>query len=188
MNSTRPAVLLAMALTFALTSSAQAQEAWKRRIDLTLGAYSAQASESQSQSGVLLDALLAGERNTENRWAKTGGGGVALYTVKSSFGAAPDQCEVVSGTLCRQNGGLTSIYAVGGLARTTGSKTTRALIGPAILHGLDANSIGVQAQVDLNAMFASRAGIGAMLRGVVMPSHGGQSLSLFSGGVSIAFR
>ncbi len=169
-------------------SALHAQDAWRRRIDLTLGAYSEQGSESKSQSGVLLDVLLAGERSTENRWTKTGGAGFGLYAVKSSFGATPDQCDVVSGTLCRQSGGLTTVYAVGGVSRTSGSRTMRALIGPAFLHGLDANSIGVQAQIDLNAMFASRAGVGALLRGAVMPSHGGQSLSLWSDGVSLAFR
>lgn len=188
MNSSRPVLMLTIALSLAAATTLHAQEGWKRRIDLTLGVYGAQGSESKSQSGALLDVLLAGEPAADKGWAKTGGGGVGLYTVKTSFGATPDQCEVVSGTLCRQNKGLTSVYAVGGVARTSGSKTTRALIGPAFLHGFDANSIGVQAQVDLNAMFASRAGIGGVLRGVVMPSHGGQNLSLWSGGVSIAFR
>lgn len=188
MHVSRSVLLLGTVCSLAVVSSATAQEPWKRRVDLTLGFYGQQGGEAKSRSGVLMDVLVAGERNSQHRWAPTGGGGVGLYAVRSSFGATPDQCEVISGLKCRPQGGLTSLYAVGGVARSSGTRTVRTLLGPLFGHGLGSNSIGVQAQVDLNAMFASHAGIGAMLRGAVMPSHGGQNLSLWSGGVSLAFR
>lgn len=74
----------------------------------------------------------------------------------------------------------TTIPGAAGLAR--------AFAGPAFYAGGGGRSVGVQGRVDLTAPAMAHLGLGAMLRGTYLPSHGGDRLLAWAAGGSLTLR
>ena len=178
---TRFAVCVAAALFVAKPLRAQVRSGGG--FDVTLGQHIINGGFVEFRRGMMLDALGAiPVRASPKRSVivAAGAGGV--------LGGNADSCLLRPDGGCAPKGNFGFVNALGGVALPLGNTTLRALAGPAIYDGGGDTSIGLQARIDFSAPLLVHFGIGAMLRATVLPSHGGDRLTMVAFGGSLTLR
>ncbi|MHB1312242.1 MAG: hypothetical protein ACYC3L_09515 [Gemmatimonadaceae bacterium] len=175
-------VFLAAAVLLS-SANAQAQRQGDAGFTITVGRHFARGGHLDDRTGALLDVLAASRVRSMPRWSVVAAGGVGAV-----LGGTTDSCLIQPDGSCAPHANFVFVDALAGLATPIGRMSARALAGPALYSGADDTSLGVQGRLDFNALASPHVGFGAMLRATVLPSHGGERLTLWAVGGSVTFR
>lgn len=96
------------------------------------------------------------------------------------MGGTTDRCPVRPVGSCAPQGNFVAVDALVGVAKPIGRVSAYAWAGPALHSGADDTSLGAQGRRDLNAPASTHLGLGGMLRAKLLPSHGGEPLTLWA--------
>ncbi|MHB8838760.1 MAG: hypothetical protein ACYC7F_07380 [Gemmatimonadaceae bacterium] len=178
------AILAVLTVSTLLTSTnAQAQHRGDVGLTVTVGRHFSPRAILDDATGALLDVLAAGRVRSMARGSIVAAGGVGVV-----MGGTVDDCQLRPDGTCAPKANFFIVDALAGAAMPVGQLTVRALAGPTLYSGADDTSLGVQGRLDLNAPMSTHVGLGAMLRATVLPSHGGEQLTLWAVGGSLTFR
>lgn len=180
-------VLIAVA-TLAGAFPVAAQSLHASGVDVAVAVHRAFGGQVRDRSGIRVDVAGTAQWHTTEHWALMGAAGAGVALASSPFRVYLQDCVVLASGRCAPRGNFQLLYAMAGSARAVGTGAVRACLGPSLVRSASTTSLGVQAQLDGRRPIASHVGLGALLRAVYAPSHGGQRLVLVSGGASLGFR
>lgn len=163
--------------------SARAPSARGAGLDLMLGAQTTRGGAIENRQGLLVDATIAitARESGARALVIAGGGGGVL-------GGNGDTCLILPNGGCAAKGNFGIVHAGVGPAQRVGNATVRALLGPAHVSGGGHSSFGMQARLDAQANAVEHFGLAAMARVTILPSHGGETLTMWALGLGVAFR
>lgn len=176
-------IVVASAVFWSAPASAQDQTTGGG-FDLTIGRHETRGAPFSDPVGLLVDALVAARVREYSRWSLVAGGGLGIVLTANG-----DNCVLtLPSHACAPRAGFSILDALVGVSVPIVEATARAMVGPIAYNGGGASSLGLQARADLSMPIVSVLGFGLMVRGVLLPSHNGQRLTMLAIGGSVTLR
>lgn len=180
--------ILAVFLAAAAPAAASAQQqAFGTSLDLSAGVFTGAGGTFTARGGPAIDGVLAMPLSSAGTTilAVTAG-------ISGSLQLSRQDCPAIPGaTGCLPAyPSFASLGLMAGMQRRMGpGVSARALAGPAYYRGIDnPDAFGLQGRVDLAKPLASRMAIVGSLRGTVLPSYQGETLSFAAFGLGLRIQ
>lgn len=174
-------ILTTVLMSASLPALLVAQPTRGRDVAITIARHDIHGSPIRYRHGVLTDVLVTGHVRPAKTWSAIAASGVGVI-----LGRMPE-CAIQSDGRCAPSGSFIALNSLVGVEKTLGRAAGRLFVGPALHHGNDATSVGWQGRIAISIPVDDELRLGTMVRVTRLPSHHGESLTLWAYGGSVTF-
>ncbi|HEU4885564.1 MAG TPA: hypothetical protein VFT45_25190 [Longimicrobium sp.] len=182
------AIVLAAAFAAAIPAAAAAQQALGPSADVSFGIFAGAGGSFVDRGGPALDGIVAiplGRMGSNTLVAGVTGG------ISGPLMIGDNICRLGPGDTCVPDyPTFTTAGVAAGVQRTIGAGlSARALAGPAYFHAMDGDdALGLQGRLDVARPLIFHTAVVASVRGSLLPSYQGETLSFATFGVGLRIQ